>query len=57
MQHQWMVFIAYYVLNRILLVYLEACAHISPDPDIDRAMMLLIPDIPSHDLPGLNVKR
>ena len=45
-----------YILSKINFDYWEAYHQISPKPKIEQALMLLTSDIPSYDLPLLNVK-
>ena len=48
-------FSMYYVLN-ILFDYVKAYYHISPDPEMEQALILLTSNIPSYHLPCINVK-
>ena len=45
----------YYVFDKILFQYLKAFDQILPKLENEQALMFVIPDILSYDLPGLNV--
>ena len=42
--------------NRILFDYLKACHQIPPEAKVKQMLTLPTSDIPSYELPGLNVK-
>ena len=49
-------FIMYFVFNKFLFDCLKAYHQISSIPDMEQGLRLLTCDVPSYDLPGLNVK-